>query len=568
MADLTVSDDRAIWEAKVERLWATRPSRWRDAWHELSRNKLALAGAVIVVFFTLAALVGPALAPYDYAKQVLSDNLLPPLSKGHLLGTDELGRDLLSRLLLGIRISLLVGLGTTAIALTVGTIVGMLAGYYRGWVDRVLNGFVELIWGFPLILIAVLLIGAIGPGLTGVVIAVGFVNWAGFARIVRGDVFALREKEFVAAARVLGKRDIEIMVRHLPRPPTQRPGVSRSEVALDVKGLRTTLFLRDGPVDVVRGVSFQLREGETLALVGESGCGKTMAALSVMRLLPDPPARVTGGDVLLGGKDIRALPEHEMRSLRGDAVSMVFQEPLTSLDPVFTVGDQIVEAITAHRRLSQREAREMAIEILKEVQIPSPEQRLGDYPHQLSGGMRQRVMIAMALVLDPKVLIADEPTTALDVTIQAQILDLIRSEQEQRRLAVLLITHNLAVVSQVADRVAVMYAGEIVEEAPASEVFADPRHPYTQGLLSSIPSAAGDRKHLYTIPGRVPDPRVLPPACLFAPRCPYALKRCWHEHPELEASDGHLLRCWNPQPFTALHAVEPGEVDLRAATSE
>ncbi len=199
----------------VERLWATRPSRWRDAFYDLSRNKLALAGAVIVVFFTLAAVVGPALAPYDYAKQVLSDNLLPPLSKGHLLGTDALGRDLLSRLLVGIRISMLVGLGTTAIAITIGTVVGMLAGYYRGWVDRVLNGLVELIWGFPLILIAVLLIGAIGPGLTGVVIAVGFVNWAGFARIVRGDVFALREKEFVAAARALGKNDIEIMVRHL-----------------------------------------------------------------------------------------------------------------------------------------------------------------------------------------------------------------------------------------------------------------------------------------------------------------------------------------------------------------
>ena len=209
----------------------------------------------------------------------------------------------------------------------------------------------------------------------------------------------------------------------------------------------------------------------------------------------------------------------------------------------------------------------MAVEILKEVQIPSPRQRLDDYPHQMSGGMRQRVMIAMALVLDPKVLIADEPTTALDVTIQAQILELIRAEQERRQLAVLLITHNLAVVSQVADRVAVMYAGEIVEEAPASEIFANPRHPYTQGLLSSIPSAAGDSKHLYTIPGRVPDPRVLPPACLFAPRCPYVISRCWHDHPGLEASNGHLLRCWNPQPFIALKAVEP-EVDRSVATSE
>ena len=320
-------------------------------------------------------------------------------------------------------------------------------------------------------------------------------------------------------------------------------------------------------MDVVRNVSFQLNDGETLALVGESGCGKTLTALSVIRLLPDPPARITAGSVVLDGSDITGVPESTMRSLRGDTVSMVFQEPLTSLDPVFTIGDQIEEAITAHRKVNRREARDMAVEILKEVQIPSPRQRLDDYPHQMSGGMRQRVMIAMALVLDPKVLIADEPTTALDVTIQAQILELIRAEQERRQLAVLLITHNLAVVSQVADRVAVMYAGEIVEEAPASEIFANPRHPYTQGLLSSIPSAAGDSKHLYTIPGRVPDPRVLPPACLFAPRCPYVISRCWHDHPGLEASNGHLLRCWNPQPFIALKAVEP-EVDRSVATSE
>jgi oligopeptide/dipeptide ABC transporter ATP-binding protein len=339
-------------------------------------------------------------------------------------------------------------------------------------------------------------------------------------------------------------------------------------VALEVRDLHTTLFLRDGPVDVVRGVSFSLHEGETLALVGESGCGKTLTALSVMRLLPDPPARVSRGQVLIAGDDVLTLPDKEMRALRGETVSMVFQEPLTSLDPVFTIGAQVVEAITAHRKVGRREAREMAIEMLNEVQIPSAERRFAEYPHQLSGGMRQRVMIAMALVLDPKVLVADEPTTALDVTIQAQILDLIRAEQEQRRLAVLLITHNLAVVSQVADRVAVMYAGEIVEEAPAAQIFADPRHPYTQGLLSSIPSAAGDRKHLYTIPGRVPDPRQLPPACLFAPRCPYALPVCWQRHPELEASSGHHLRCWNPQPFTALEAVEPAQLEGSVATSD
>jgi len=344
--------------------------------------------------------------------------------------------------------------------------------------------------------------------------------------------------------------------------------VSHARVALEVRGLRTTLFLRGGPVEVVRGVSFTLREGETLALVGESGCGKTLTALSVMRLLPDPPARVTDGQVLLGDTDIRALAESEMRSLRGETVSMVFQEPLTSLDPVFTVGDQIVEAITAHRKLSRREARDMAVEILREVHIPSPELRLRDHPHQLSGGMRQRVMIAMALVLDPRVLIADEPTTALDVTIQAQILDLIHSEQERRRLAVLLITHNLAVVSQVADRVAVMYAGEVVEEAPAEEIFADPRHPYTQGLLSSIPLASVDSKRLYTIPGRVPDPRLPPPACLFAPRCPYATARCWQEHPALLPQNDRLLRCWNPQPFTALQSAEVRETAPMPAVSD
>jgi len=213
--DSNILEGRAAWEAQVERLWATRPSRPREALYELSRNKLALGGSVIAVLFTLVAIVGPALAPYDYARQSLTDTLLPPLSRGHLLGTDDLGRDLLSRLLTGIRISMAVGFGTTAIALSVGTAAGMLAGYYRGWIDRVLNGVVELVWGFPLILIAVLLIGAIGPGLVGVVLAVGFVNWAGFARIVRGDVFSLREKEFVAAARALGKGDLAIMYRHL-----------------------------------------------------------------------------------------------------------------------------------------------------------------------------------------------------------------------------------------------------------------------------------------------------------------------------------------------------------------
>jgi oligopeptide/dipeptide ABC transporter ATP-binding protein len=236
---------------------------------------------------------------------------------------------------------------------------------------------------------------------------------------------------------------------------------------------------------------------------------------------------------------------------------MVFQEPLTSLDPVFTIADQMREAVTAHRRVSKEEANELALKLLREVHVPSAEQRLKAYPHELSGGLRQRVMIATALILNPRLLIADEPTTALDVTIQAQILDLIHEEQERRKLAVLLITHNLAVVRQIAHRVAVMYAGEIVEEAPTDEIFDNPRHPYTQGLLRSIPLLGAEREYLLDIPGRVPDPRVPPPACLFAPRCPYAVDRSWQEHPRLEEeSPGHLLRCWNPQPFEALESIE------------
>jgi len=340
------------------------------------------------------------------------------------------------------------------------------------------------------------------------------------------------------------------------RSPAASPGV-----LLSVRDLHTTLQLRDGPADVVRRVSFDLNEGETLALVGESGCGKTMTALSLIRLVPDPPAKIAGGEVLFEGRDLLALRENAMREIRGEDVSMVFQEPLTSLDPVFTIGDQLTETVTAHRDVSKAEAQEMAVQVLREVHIPSAEKRLKAYPHELSGGMRQRVMIAMALILDPKILIADEPTTALDVTIQAQILDLIKEAQEKRKLAVLLITHNLAVVSQVADRVAVMYAGEIVERAPAETLFSDPKHPYTQGLLRSIPLMEEDREYLLDIPGRVPDPRLPPPACLFAPRCAFGISRCWQEHPRLvETASGHLLRCHNPQPFAAVEQLARSEV--------
>ena len=333
------------------------------------------------------------------------------------------------------------------------------------------------------------------------------------------------------------------------------PTVSESSAngsLLAITDLEVSLFFRESAVQVVRDLSISVAEGETVALVGESGCGKTMTALSVMRLLPDPPAKITDGSISLDGQNLGDLKPREMRAVRGGQISMIFQEPLTSFDPVFTVGSQVIEAIREHRSdVSKSDARDMSIEILREVQIPEAEKRIDAYPHELSGGMRQRVMIAMGLVLNPKVLIADEPTTALDVTTQAQILDLIAREQEQRNLGVLLITHNLAVVNTVADRVAVMYAGEIVEEGPAELIFSEPRHPYTQGLLRAVPTMNTTRTFLLDIPGRVPDPRAFPPACHFAPRCRNQLERCWQEMPRLESIDPqHELRCWNPTPLS------------------
>ncbi len=331
--------------------------------------------------------------------------------------------------------------------------------------------------------------------------------------------------------------------------PPPSPEAARTPL-LSVRDLRTSVTSRGESFDIVRGLSLDIYRNEILCLVGESGCGKSVTALSIMRLLPSPPVRVRGGEITYGGRDLLSLSRREMREVRSDSISMIFQDPLTSLDPVFTVGHVITEVIRAHRTISRMAARDMAVEVLREVGLPDPERRLDSYPHQLSGGMRQRVMIAMALVLDPDILIADEPTTALDVTVQAQILDRLLSEQQERDMSMLLITHDLAVVAAVADRVAVMYAGEIVEQAPVDELFADPKHPYTQGLLRALPHVSMKRERLYPIPGIVPPPQLMPDGCHFAPRCPHALDQCWLEHPPLVSSDSdRTLRCFNPRPF-------------------
>ncbi len=323
---------------------------------------------------------------------------------------------------------------------------------------------------------------------------------------------------------------------------------------LEVSGLRTSFRLEDGgEFHAVDGISFSIDAGRTLGIVGESGCGKSVTSLSIMGLLPKGQGRISAGSVRFEGRDLATLSPDEMRGLRGDRMAMIFQEPMTSLNPAFTIGDQLVEGIRVHRNLSAGEARAHAIEMLRRVRIPSPERRIDEYPHKLSGGMRQRVMIAMALSCEPKLLIADEPTTALDVTIQAQVLDLMRTLREETGTAIILITHDLGVVAELADEVVVMYSGLIVERAPVEQLFANPQHPYTIGLLGSIPNMDLAQERLHAIDGQVPTPMTHVQGCRFAPRCPFALARCRNEAPPLIAlGESHEAACWRAPLEVAL----------------
>ena len=321
------------------------------------------------------------------------------------------------------------------------------------------------------------------------------------------------------------------------------------ELLLDIRGLRTQFFTDDGLARAVDGVSYSLEKGETVGVVGESGCGKSVTALSVLRLIPDPPGKIVEGEILFEGTDLLQLSAADMRRIRGNDISMIFQEPMTSLNPVFTIGNQITEAVRLHQGLNKKDALAKAVEALKLVGIPVPERRVHEYPHQLSGGMRQRAMIAMALSCNPKVLIADEPTTALDVTIEAQILDLMRTLQEELGTAIIMITHDLGVIADIARKVVVMYAGKIVEQAPVERIFASPNHPYTQGLLQSLPrvdkDASGAKQRLQEIPGIVPSLLNLPTGCKFASRCPSVMPQCKEQEPPLEpVATDHYSACW------------------------
>ncbi len=316
---------------------------------------------------------------------------------------------------------------------------------------------------------------------------------------------------------------------------------------LEVRDLVTAFHTDEGVVRAVDGVSFELRDGGTIGVVGESGCGKSVTSLSVMRLIPMPPGKIERGEILFEGRNLLKLSEKEMRALRGNQISMIFQEPMTSLNPVYTVGHQIIEAVRLHQKLDKNAARARAIEMLRLVGIPAAEERIDAYPHQMSGGMRQRVMIAMALSCEPKLLIADEPTTALDVTIQAQILELLKKLQQEMGMSIMLITHDLGVVAEFVEEIIVMYAGKVVERAETTQLFDAPKHPYTRGLLASVPSFEDNskKKRLPTIPGVVPDLRELPVGCRFQDRCPDVVAKCREEEPPLEELEGgRLVACF------------------------
>ena len=317
-----------------------------------------------------------------------------------------------------------------------------------------------------------------------------------------------------------------------------------NHILLSVQDLKVYFSGTERIARALDGISYDVRKGEITCLVGESGCGKTVSALTILRIVPQPPGEIMGGKILFNGQDLLELSEEDMQKIRGNHIAMVFQEPMSSLNPVFTIGDQIKEAILVHAPLEKNETHLRCIQLLKDVGIPSPENRLNDYPHQLSGGQRQRVMIAMALACNPDLVIADEPTTALDVTIQVQILDLFRTLQEKRQLSLLYITHDLGVVADIADRIYVMYSGIIVEQGRTHDIFHDPCHPYTQGLLASLPSPSKRGSALHSIPGTVPDPAYNPGGCPFHPRCDYAIETCSRQVPEMrDYRDGHLSRC-------------------------
>jgi peptide/nickel transport system permease protein len=612
----------------------------------LFRNRLAAMGAAVLSVILILAIITPILPLADPDAIATVDRFKRPFTEGHLLGTDHLGRDLLSRLLWGTRLSLAVGIFAAVIAASIGSAIGIIAGYYGGRTDNVIMRGVDMLMAFPYILLALAIVAALGPGLTNALIAVAAVNIPFFARNIRGVTVGLAGREFIDAARLAGMGHGRIILTELlpnvastiviamsttvgwmiletaglsflglgSQPPQADlgsmlgearsalitaphtsivPGVMIFLIVMSINllgdGVRdaldprlrsgaltrpraVTLVDRRGNVPhadqkgllniqeletqfhvgpriyrAVNQVSLHVNPGEALGVIGESGSGKSVTALSVMGLVASPPGVITGGAVRYDGEDLLAASYDSLRAKRGQNVAYIFQDPLSTLHPLYRVGDQLIEAIQAHNRVPEAEARAKAIELFKAVRIPNPESRIRNFPHEMSGGMRQRVGIAMAMANDPDVIIADEPTTALDVTVQAQILSLLDDLRRERGLAIIFITHDFGVVAQLCDRVAVMYGGRIVEEGPTETVLEHPAHPYTRKLMACVPELGGGKRRLEAIPGLPPVVHELPPGCAFAPRCEKATEACRRGEIPLAGTETHTVRCIDPE---------------------
>lgn len=606
---------------------------------------VAIPSTLILLLLIIVSIGAEWIAPYDPLKQVLREALQSP-SAAHWLGTDNLGRDVLSRLIFGGRIALIASLEATLIAVVLGVPIGLFIGYRGGWWDWVVMRLVEAVVSIPGIMVAIVIIAILGPGLHRAMIALGILYSTAFLRLARSVVLAEREEVYVKSARVIGASANRILLRHiLPNiaPPliiqitltigavllaeaglsfvglgVQPPGASwgtmlntaatymslnaflavppglaivitvlavnllgdviRDSVGrgimvavkpnksvakfaqgdlktqepvakynssekqvLFVEGLQVVVSTNEGgEVPVITDLSFGIAMGETLGLVGESGCGKTITGLSILGLI-GAGGRPTHGSIQLNNVELLSQTSAQMEKIRGDEVAMVFQDPTTSLNPAFTVGDQIAEVLRVKQGMTKKQAWARTIELIDRVGIPRPAERAKSYPHELSGGMAQRIAIARALSCNPKLLIADEPTTALDVTVQQEILDLFRDIQEEFGMAILFVTHDLAVAADICDRVCVMYAGEMVEMANVDDLFASPRHPYTAGLLAAMPHASDRNPPLPTIKGTVPTPRLWPTGCRFSARCDYKQHGC--EQPVALRGAARLVRC-------------------------
>ncbi|QPC43808.1 dipeptide/oligopeptide/nickel ABC transporter permease/ATP-binding protein [Kaustia mangrovi] len=624
-----------------------RPGPARQALRLVMRNRLAAFGLVILAIVVAIALMAPILPLQPPDATDPARRLLRPFADGHWLGTDDLGRDILSRLVWGTRLSLAVGVSATLVAALAGSTLGIVAGYFGGRLDNVLMRGIDMLMAFPYILLALAIVAALGPGLMNALYAVAVVNIPFFARNIRGVTVGIVHREFIDAARLSGKGNGRILVADvLPnvmpiivitmsttvgwmiletaglsflglgsQPPqadlgsmlgegrkllinaphvSAIPGVviflivmsvnllgdgirdaldprlksgalarpapvtaiDRENGAhgkqgaggvLDVVDLRTEFHLGEEVYRAVNEVSFAIKPGECLGLIGESGSGKSVTALSLLALVASPPGRIAGGEVRFHGEDLLARTGEELRAVRGGDIAYIFQDPLSTLHPLFSVGDQLVEAIRSHRAVSHREAWDEAVKLLETVRIPNAAERAKAYPHEMSGGMRQRVGIAMALANGPELVVADEPTTALDVTVQAQVLKLLDNLRRDSDTAVLFITHDFGVVSQLCDRVAVMYAGRIVEIGTTEQVLDNPGHPYTRRLIDCVPVLGEGRRKVEAIPGLPPAVNRLPEGCAFAERCTFADELCRSgEIAMRDLGGGHEARCVRP----------------------